>query len=498
MAGIYKGMIVLLSLFFVTAAPATAQNFARIDLASVIICPAGDGIPSFNEPGCEPLVDNRIDTQHRHIWLKAPLDLPEDFLTNTKPLAVFVRAKAASRVFLNGVLVGENGRPGSNAAEEIPGLMDASFYVDQSLLRESGNQLVLELSGHHSLITLSYPFHALGIGPYAGPREYIMRGYIRSLLPIGILLAGALYFGALAIRRREDLTSVLIPLIALFAAAQLLAEVSRGFVAYTYPMQDVRLVLVLFFAFASGFCLLLHVVDRFVATRKPWVISVGVMVMMVAIAIVPGFDGRAVMALLVPAIVGSLIAWRKARKGNKTAVAYTLALVLFALLTIPAGFLNIYFYYSVAGLLLFLFGVEIKKNAEEKRLRALEEDRANRLQRALDESREHASPSQLKISSQGKVEVISSDQIAVCKGARDYVELEVENRGMVLHDSSLSQLEKSLPSTFLRVHRSYLVNTGFIRSLERDASGSGRLHLKSGAVVPVSRRILPKVRKALN
>ncbi len=497
MAGIKRGLIVLLGMVFVAITPASAQNFSRIDLASVIICPAGDGMPSFTEPDCEPLVDNRIDTQHRHIWIRANLDLPEAFLSSPQPLAVYVRAKAASRVFLNGVLVGENGRPGSSAAEEIPGLMDASFYVDQNLLRESGNQLTLELSGHHSLITLSYPFHALGIGPYAGPREYIMRGYISSLLPIGILLAGALYFGAIAIRRREDLTSVLIPLISLFAAAQLVTEVSRGFVAYSYPMQDVRLVLVLIFAFASGFCLLLHVVDRFIETRKPLVISLGVAAMMAAIVITPGFDGRAVMALLVPAVVGSLLAGRKALNRDRTAIAFTLALVLFALLTIPAGFLDIYFYYSVAGLLLFLFGVEIRKNAEEKRLRAREEDRANRLQLALDESREYSSPSQIKISSQGKVEIISTDQIAVCKGARDYVELEVENRGTVLHDSSLSQLEKSLPSTFLRVHRSYLVNTGFIRSLERDASGSGRLLLKSGAYVPVSRRILPKVRKAL-
>ena len=50
----------------------------------------------------------------------------------------------------------------------------------------------------------------------------------------------------------------------------------------------------------------------------------------------------------------------------------------------------------------------------------------------------------------------------------------------------------------LRVHRSHIVNTAFVDALERDPSGVGRLLLSNGAAVPVSRRIMPKVRSALS
>jgi DNA-binding LytR/AlgR family response regulator len=66
-----------------------------------------------------------------------------------------------------------------------------------------------------------------------------------------------------------------------------------------------------------------------------------------------------------------------------------------------------------------------------------------------------------------------------------------------LYNGGLTQLESELPPTFLRVHRSHIVNTAFVSALERDASGVGKLVLSNGAEAPVSRRIMPKVRNAL-
>jgi DNA-binding LytR/AlgR family response regulator len=67
----------------------------------------------------------------------------------------------------------------------------------------------------------------------------------------------------------------------------------------------------------------------------------------------------------------------------------------------------------------------------------------------------------------------------------------------ILHADSLNALEESLPATFVRVHRSHIVNTAHVRTLEREASGVGRLRLANGAEVPVSRRVLPRVRATL-
>lgn len=83
------------------------------------------------------------------------------------------------------------------------------------------------------------------------------------------------------------------------------------------------------------------------------------------------------------------------------------------------------------------------------------------------------------------------------KGARDYVEISLLDRRNVLHNETLTLMEEKLPATFLRIHRSYIVNKQLIQSLEKLPSGGGNLILSSGDTVPVSRRIMPKIRKQL-
>ena len=72
-----------------------------------------------------------------------------------------------------------------------------------------------------------------------------------------------------------------------------------------------------------------------------------------------------------------------------------------------------------------------------------------------------------------------------------------EDGRTVLYNGPLAALEESLPETFIRVHRSHIVNADFVQSLERDPGGAGRLYLAGGAAIPVSRRIMPAVRSAL-
>ena len=70
-------------------------------------------------------------------------------------------------------------------------------------------------------------------------------------------------------------------------------------------------------------------------------------------------------------------------------------------------------------------------------------------------------------------------------------------RALAIVNGTLAGLEEDLPETFLRVHRSHIVNTAFVSALEREPSGIGRLTLTNATDVPVSRRIMPKVRTAL-
>jgi len=76
------------------------------------------------------------------------------------------------------------------------------------------------------------------------------------------------------------------------------------------------------------------------------------------------------------------------------------------------------------------------------------------------------------------------------------VELHLKEGLMQLYSGTLKGLERNLPKTFLRVHRSYLVNLDLVSSL-KSISGIGTLALHGGDEIPVSRRVMPAVRDSL-
>ena len=490
------------------ASPALAQPIVAIDSKVVMVC---DGVadteqpPDFTGPDCNEVDGRRVNPYQKLLWLKADIDVPEFLLTAGEPLGLFVSAKAASTLYLNGKFVGHNGVPAFAVADEVPGVMDSVFYLSDGLVHAGRNELIAQLSGHSGYLKLTQPIHLIAIGPYTDATNYILRGYLPSFLPLGVLIVGALYFGILALRRRLEGSAsesgmLLVPLVAFFAACQLVAEVSRGLVAYPYPFHDIRLVLILLFALASGFCLLLHATNSFVGRHKLVVTFMGYGIALIPVLTTRGFDGKSIMAIVAPAAVAALVSFYAALWGRtKKAVAYAIVLSLFsvAVLQVPEQFLDVYYYYVVAGLVLFLFVQQIRDVMQEAKLRAAERVRADRLQLILDESQQKQRPATIKVVQAGKIDLISSDQICFVKGAGDYVELVTADGDTILHGGSLTELEAELPATFLRVHRSYIVNTVFVQALERDSSGSGTLALTNGAAVPVSRRILPKVRKAL-
>ncbi|MEX0298608.1 MAG: LytR/AlgR family response regulator transcription factor, partial [Kordiimonas sp.] len=423
----------------------------------------------------------------------------ETLLKTDEPLGLFVSAKASSAFYLNGNYVGANGLPSASAETEIVGKMDTVFYLPKEQVKLNNNELTFRISSHHGYIDLANPIHFIAIAPYAHPSNVILYDYLPSFLPLGILIVGALYFGYLATKSTQDASNLLVPLIALFAAAQLITEVSRGVFSYEYPFHDIRLVLILVCALVSAACLLFHIVDRFITHHKTPIAVVSFSISIIPVFLQNGFDGKTLFALQGPATVSAMIALYAAGEQKPKAFAYAIVLFLFSasIYFAPYQFLDIYLYYIVAGLILFLFVQQIHLFTEEKRLLAIEQARGDRLQLILDESKEKSFPSKLSITQAGSVSLIPTDKIAFCKGARDYVELCILEQSDILHSGTLTELEKSLPATFLRVHRSYIVNTNYIKSLERDTSGSGVLHLTIGKQVPVSRRIMPKVRKAL-
>jgi DNA-binding LytR/AlgR family response regulator len=483
-------------------APGLAQDSSAAEPSGIAVCPAEPGAPmpsDWTGPGCETVAFNDLDPQGRMIWVRMRQTVDPARLADPAPLGVLVSAKSTSEVWLNGLLIGRNGVPAASRRDEVPGRMDAAFAVPPGVL-QADNEIVLRMSSHRGLLRLSRPAHWVMVGPLDAPQDSLLRHYWPSLIPFGALLAGGLYWAAAAATGEQRRASVRLAAMSLCAAGQLFAEVTRGLYAYPYPFHDLRLILVLLFALGFGLALAAHVVFTFEEKRPRGVLSVIAGITLLVVLGAPGFDQKSGLAVLLPTLGCALMAalWTFERKPDS--VWHLVALAAFAgtIVAAPYTFLDVLVFYVVAAFLLFLFVRQAVVLAEARREQRREAERAGRLELALERTRAAEPARAIKVASAGRIELAPLGQIVCFKGAGDYVEIRLVGGRELLHSESLNELETRLPATFVRVHRSYIVNTAYVRALAREASGVGRLILSEGPEIPVSRRVLPKVRVALD
>lgn len=62
---------------------------------------------------------------------------------------------------------------------------------------------------------------------------------------------------------------------------------------------------------------------------------------------------------------------------------------------------------------------------------------------------------------------------------------------------TLKELQTKLPSFFIRIHRSYIVNIRFITRISKDFSSNYVVHLQTGVELPISQSYINNVKEAL-
>lgn len=484
-------------------AAAAQQDQALLSSEQVRVCP-GDGEarpPDFAAPGCSAMPFATVDPQGREIWVEARLVLdPADFPAD-RPLGLFVTGKASSTAFLNGRHVGGNGRPAATAADEVPGVFDAVLFVPRGLVRPGENVIVLRLSAMRGHLRLSNPMHFVALGPYADPQQEILAIYWPALVTLGIFLIGAIYFAITAWRGEDRAGSGIVALASLIAALQLLAEVARGLVPYVYPLHDLRLLAILLCACGFALTLIAYLARQLLRWRARRC-AAACLALAVAMAVIcvlePGFDGKTLLALLAAVGAGFVLAAFAAREGRRGAlsVAVVLAALAAAILGLGSRFLDFAFYLFAGALLAWLFYRQALAIVAERRLRRSEERRADRLEVAL--AKAGREPQRIELTTAGRADFVDLARIVRFAGAGDYVEAHFVDGASELYDDTLVRLEEALPADFVRVHRSHIVNAAFVRSLDKDGAGTGTLTLTDGAAVPVSRRVMPSVRRSLS
>lgn len=482
----------------------------------------------FREVGCQQQSDVTADPQGRLLWLQLPFELPSaqphvPTVEPTTPQALFINARASSAVYLNGQLIGRNGRPGL-AADEVPGAMDSRFYLPSSLLRPGQNQLVVQMSAQHGWLTLAQPIHFIGIGPYRDANAYLQQHSELGLVLLGILLTGLLYFSVLALRSQQSATSVfansaimprrwqntLLALLCFFAAGQLWLEMVRGLVGYPYPMHDLRLLAILCCSCGFGGCLLLLTALRYQRAQWHYWLAATVLLTLPVLLWLDSFDARIAVATFLPACIAAVLAalrWRTPEDADypvaNGAGSSALLLLLYVLLAVllTGIFQEILAFVLMTLLLCALFIEQAVQHQHQQQLQLADQQLILQLQQQLQQHSATEPKANLTLTSAGKVQLLPIDEIAYCQAARDYTEILLLDGRQQLYSGTLRALEEQLPARFIRVHRSYLVNVRHVRQFRTTTdtdSGSGAvLLLVGGQQVPVSRRLIPAVRSAM-
>lgn len=85
-------------------------------------------------------------------------------------------------------------------------------------------------------------------------------------------------------------------------------------------------------------------------------------------------------------------------------------------------------------------------------------------------------------------ELVDRDSVDWLQAASNYVSLHLEDKEYLVR-TTLNKMEKKLVGgSFVRVHRSFIVNIERIKKITPTESGDFRIHLVTGADIPLSRR----------
>ena len=93
----------------------------------------------------------------------------------------------------------------------------------------------------------------------------------------------------------------------------------------------------------------------------------------------------------------------------------------------------------------------------------------------------------LVVKNQGRRQFVEVGSIRFIQGAGDYAEIHCDSGTPVLHSRSLEGMGEILPASFIRIHKSYIVNRERISEVKVYGAGRYGALLTTGEELPVSR-----------
>jgi two-component system LytT family response regulator len=112
-------------------------------------------------------------------------------------------------------------------------------------------------------------------------------------------------------------------------------------------------------------------------------------------------------------------------------------------------------------------------------------------------SQSSATTNRIVVKDNGKIKIIPISQVQYLEAADDYVKI-YSTEGIFLKKKTMQFFEDSLPAKdFIRIHRSYIVNSAFINRIDLHEKESYTVILKTGGNLPVSKTGYKKLKEEL-
>jgi DNA-binding LytR/AlgR family response regulator len=100
----------------------------------------------------------------------------------------------------------------------------------------------------------------------------------------------------------------------------------------------------------------------------------------------------------------------------------------------------------------------------------------------------------LAIRENNNILLIKIEEILFFKSAGNYIEAHLKNGDTKLIIKAMNKLEQILPSRFIRIHKSYILDITEINSYKHSGGGLYHIELKNGKVLPLSRLVYKKLK----
>ncbi len=405
-----------------------------------------------------------------------------------RPLMVTIIALASAEVRWNGAVIGRNGVPALDGADEVAGRYVSSFMVPARQVRPGANVLTVRLTAQHLWLPVQSPVHDVWVGFYETPALPGLDNYLPALLTLGALLAGLVYFTATFLADRRDKGALALALASAASTAQLLIEVSRTFIAYDYPWHIARVGAIALLAAGTGTALVFYAARRFAGG---WVLPATILTVLLsagALIFIASFDTKAVGAIAAGALVAGACATRGLGAARRpAAVGVSVALAALLLIAWDRGFYLDRSHYLLLGALIILLVSEQVITLRRARAERDEQTRlAVSLAARLRDAEETGEPI-LALRDGGRIHRVAEGDVLAIRAADDYCDVALAGGRGLLVTMTLARLLDTLPPRFMRVHKSHAVNRANVTGAAPRPGGGMLLMMSDGSEIPVGR-----------